>query len=137
MQYGFTVKLKNKILNTFLHSSEQYQQLYVGLFVDEGQPDEVPVELVFSDTTGYQRAEVTFGTAHDGIIENVTGIEFPTAKSDWTSSSNKIYAIGIFDSPNGTISDSCLIYLPLSQSEEILTGEKFVLNVNAIRLQLA
>ena len=137
MQYGFTIRLKNKILNTFLHSEEQPGNLYVGLFINEGQPDEVPVELAFSELTGYQRAKVTFGNAHDGIIENITSVDFPVAKADWTTDSNKIFAIGIFDSETGDIADSCLIYLPLSESEEVLVGEQFVLNINAIRLQLA
>lgn len=137
MQYGFTIKLKNEILDTFLRNDDQSKQLYVGLFISEGQPSEVPVELEISDLTGYQRAEATFGKAHDGIIENVAEVEFPTAKTDWTSSAEKIFAIGIFDSADGDIADSCLIYLPLSESEEVLVGEKFVLNPNSIRLQLA
>lgn len=137
MQYGFTIKLKNEILDTFLRNDDQSKQLYVGLFISEGQPSEVPVELEISDLTGYQRAEAIFGRAHDGIIENVAEVEFPTAKTDWTSSAEKIFAIGIFDSAGGDIADSCLIYLPLSESEEVLVGEKFVLNPNSIRLQLA
>lgn len=139
MQYGFTINLKNKILNEFLYNNDDFENkpLYVGLFISEGQPSEVPVELLISDTTGYRRAEAKFGQAHDGIIENVAEVEFPTAKTDWTSSAEKIFAIGIFDSIDGDIADSCIIYLPLSESEEVLVGEKFVLNPNSIRLQLA
>ena len=139
MQYGFTISLKNRILDTFLYNNDDFENkpLYVGLFISEGQPSEVPVELEISEVTGYQRAEAKFGPAHDGIIENVAEVEFPTAKTDWTSSAEHIFAIGIFDSANGDIADSCLIYLPLSESEEVLVGEKFVLNPNSIRLQLA
>ncbi len=139
MQYGFTISLKNKILNEFLCNNDLFEDkpLYVGLFINEGQPEEVPVELPISDVTRYSRAKVKFGPAHDGIIENVAEVSFPTAGTDWTSSAEKIFSIGIFDSANGDIADSCLIYLPLSESEEVLAGEKFVLNPNSIRLQLA
>lgn len=139
MQYGFTISLKNKILNEFLYNNDLFEDkpLYVGLFINEGQPGEVPVELPISDVTGYSRAEIKFGPAHDGIIENVAEVSFPTAKIDWTSSAEKIFSIGIFDSADGDIADSCLVYLPLSESEEVLIGEKFVLNPNSIRLQLA
>lgn len=137
MQYGFTINLKNQILDTFLRNDDQSKDLYVGLFISEGQPSEVPVELPISEVTGYARATITFGQAHDGIIENVAEVSFPTAKTDWTNSAEKIFAIGIFDSADGDIADSCLVYLPLSESEEVLVGEKFVLNPNSIRLQLA
>lgn len=139
MQYGFTINLKNQILDQFLYNNDTFdtKPLYVGLFISEGQPSEVPVELPISDTTGYARAEIRFGQAHDGIIENFAEVDFPTAKTNWTSSAEKIFAIGIFDSVDGDIADSCLIYLPLSESEEVLIGEKFVLNPNSIRLQLA
>lgn len=140
MQYGFTIGLKNKILNDNLYNNDNFESkpLYIGLFISEGQPSEVPVELNIDPTgTGYERAEVRFGPAHDGIIENIAEVSFPTAKADWTSSAEKIFAIGIFTSPEEDIADSCIVYLPLSESEEVLIGEKFVLNPNSIRLQLA
>lgn len=137
MQYGFTISLKNQILDDIFYNSGQ-DPLYVGLFISEGQPDEVPVELPIDPTsTGYERAEVFFNQAHDGIIENNNSIEFPVAKTNWTNSAEKIFAIGIFKTPTGDIADNCLVYLPLSESEEVLIGETFVLNPNSIRLQLA
>ena len=123
MQYGFTTQFKNEILKT--------------LMIDEGQPSEVPVELPLDPTTGYARAEIIFSEPNNGIIQNSNQVMFNQAITNWTSDSRKIYAIGIFNSPSEDFADSCLIFLPLSELEEVLAGETFSLNPNSIRLQLA
>lgn len=139
MQYGFTTKIKNNILNSIFSNNDIFEEkpLYVGLLVNEGQPDEVPVELSISEVSGYSRAPITFSNAYNGIIENNSQVLFPTAKTDWTVNNEKIFAIGIFDSAEGDFVDSCLVYLPLSEQESILIGETFSLNPNSIKLQLA
>lgn len=139
MQYGFTTNLKNDILNNYFVKEESSENpIYVGLLLGEGQPDEVLVELVI-DTDGtvgthYQRAPVHFSLANNGYVANTSDIIFNQAAIDWTSNTKKIVAVGIYD--GNTVEDNCLAVLPLSDKEDVLGGQTFTLNPQAVRIQL-
>lgn len=143
MKIGFTDQLKMDILS---HYFTDNTELYVGLFVNTGQVDNDPVELVIGTGAGdYTRKQVSFGVPNGALISNNQPITWNTASYDWTPNNTVITHLGIFDNDGsnmpttGTNPDTLeglLVFLPLSQSESVLTGNTFVLNTDAIRLQL-
>lgn len=145
IQVGFTNKLKTELLQSRFTclDGDNPPSLYVGLFLSTDQPDSEPVELVVGNK-GYARQLVKFSTPINDMIQNSEPISFGAAFEDWTLGTNAITHIGIFDNdgltpPNDIINDplnGLLVYLPLSQAEQVPEGATFVLNTGSIKLQL-
>lgn len=138
---GFTDLLKTNILINYFKSAvgTTPKSLYVGLFVSTGQPTDVPTELVIG-SMNYSRVLAIFNNDPvNNTISNTNDITWPTATGDWTTGTNVISHIGIFNSNvAGTVNpyEGLLVYLPLSKNETVLEGGTFVLNAGSIKLSL-
>ena len=153
MEKGFTGTLKYNIFQAFFGSETAVDvlekcccPLYVGLFVDQGETD--PVELIIG-RNGYQRALVVFDMqSQNDYVVNSNSVTFEKAEADWASGMTHVTHIGIFSShkvsdiESGEESwvsdedDELWAFLPLSEAEQIKTGEIFQLNPMSIKMQL-
>lgn len=143
LQNGFTNQLKTEILTQFFSMRED---LYVGLFLSTGQPDEDLIELVIGTGIGdYTRKQIHFGVPNGNMVANNQPITWNTASYDWTHDNYAITHIGVFDNdgseidttgPNSNMYNGLLVCLPLSKKETVKTGNTFVLNTDTVRLQL-
>ena len=147
--YGLQSNIKEKILNEYFGITAggpdiEQKYIYLGLGLTQiGSQTNIETfnELYDGETyDGYCRTRCIFGAATNGKISNVADLAFPTAEGNWTSGTDTVSMLGLFDTlevtDEGGNKIKPLAVLKLPKEYTINAGETLIFRANTIRLNL-
>ena len=125
----FTNYLANRLIKATVGdvSYTAPDKVYLALYTEDPTKEGLTTDEV--DQASYTRKEVTFTEPVDGVSTNASKIEWGTATSNWGNVSH----VAVVDSAS---SGFMLYFTALDNAKEILSGDQFIINVNAIQLTL-
>jgi hypothetical protein len=125
----FTNYLANRLIKATVGNVSYTAPSKVYLALYTADPTKAGLSANEVSAASYTRKEVTFTEPVDGVSTNAGKIEWGTATSNWGNVSH----VAVVDSAS---SGFMLYFTALDNAKEIMSGDQFIINVNAIQLTL-
>lgn len=124
----FSNYLANKLVDATVRNLPYTtpEVVYIALYTTDPTKEDVGNEV---DQASYTRQTLTFTEAEDGLSSNAGQIDWSEATSNW----GLVTHIGIRDEAS---EGNLLYFTNLDDAKNILTGDQFRIQANALKLQL-